>query len=178
MKSLGRFWFSNSLSPFPPFAIKMRRQSGACSWRSLRAADQIWRERWKFTRAKSRAPGQPPPATRGGRSTPEPTPPPPPRRCFVCLSARAVMAAVDIFDVRVLDNPAPFTNPLQFEITYDVREALKEGSLPWHCVDVRGGGFGLDHRLASSRPPTPARAILAVPQSAPGRGRLLCTTVS
>lgn len=38
------------------------------------------------------------------------------------------MAAVDIFDVRVLDNPAPFTNPLQFEITYDVREALKEGA--------------------------------------------------
>lgn len=37
------------------------------------------------------------------------------------------MAAVDIFDVKVLDNPAPFTNPLQFEITYDVRESLKEG---------------------------------------------------
>ena len=37
------------------------------------------------------------------------------------------MAAVDIFDVKVLDNPAPFTNPLQFEITYDVREALKDG---------------------------------------------------
>lgn len=42
------------------------------------------------------------------------------------------MAAVDIFDVRVLDNPAPFTNPLQFEITYDVREALKEGKLISH----------------------------------------------
>jgi ASF1 like histone chaperone len=42
------------------------------------------------------------------------------------------MAAVDIFDVRVLDNPAPFTNPLQFEITYDVREPLKEGTLPLH----------------------------------------------
>lgn len=38
------------------------------------------------------------------------------------------MAAVDIFDVKVLDNPAPFTNPLQFEITYDVREPLKEGT--------------------------------------------------
>lgn len=37
------------------------------------------------------------------------------------------MAAVDIFDVKVLDNPAPFSNPLQFEITYDVRESLKEG---------------------------------------------------
>lgn len=46
------------------------------------------------------------------------------------------MAAVDIFDVKVLDNPAPFTNPLQFEITYDVREALKEGALT----------FGLDLR--------------------------------
>lgn len=34
---------------------------------------------------------------------------------------------MDIFDVKVLDNPAPFTNPLQFEITYDVREPLKEG---------------------------------------------------
>lgn len=37
------------------------------------------------------------------------------------------MAAVDIFDVKVLDNPAPYTNPLQFEITYEVRELLKEG---------------------------------------------------
>jgi ASF1 like histone chaperone len=42
------------------------------------------------------------------------------------------MAAVDIFDVKVLDNPAPFTNPLQFEITYDVREPLKEGMLSSH----------------------------------------------
>jgi ASF1 like histone chaperone len=42
------------------------------------------------------------------------------------------MAAVDIFDVKVLDNPAPFTNPLQFEITYDVREPLKEGRLSSH----------------------------------------------
>lgn len=38
------------------------------------------------------------------------------------------MAAVDIFDVKVLDNPAPYTNPLQFEITYEVRELLKEGT--------------------------------------------------
>lgn len=37
------------------------------------------------------------------------------------------MAAVDIYDVKVLDNPAMFSTPLQFEITYEVRETLKEG---------------------------------------------------
>ncbi|CAN8074610.1 unnamed protein product [Agarophyton chilense] len=45
------------------------------------------------------------------------------------------MAAVDIFDVKVLDNPAPFTNPLQFEITYDVRETLKE-DIEWKVIYV------------------------------------------
>lgn len=44
---------------------------------------------------------------------------------------------MDIYDVKVLDNPASFTNPLQFEITYDVREPLKEGkSGPRCCFDV------------------------------------------
>lgn len=47
-------------------------------------------------------------------------------------SVPVAMAAVDIFDVKVLGNPAPFASPLQFEITYEVREALKEGtSLPF-----------------------------------------------
>jgi hypothetical protein len=51
-------------------------------------------------------------------------------RTEICaFGRRGYMAAVDIFDVKVLDNPAPFTNPLQFEITYDVREPLKEGEL-------------------------------------------------
>lgn len=40
------------------------------------------------------------------------------------------MAAVDIYDVKVLENPAMFSTPLQFEITYEVRETLKEGTLP------------------------------------------------
>lgn len=46
------------------------------------------------------------------------------------------MAAVDIFDVKVLDNPAPFKNPLQFEITYDVRETLEQGTSTLHLMQV------------------------------------------
>ncbi|GAB0491225.1 hypothetical protein MMPV_002477 [Pyropia vietnamensis] len=45
------------------------------------------------------------------------------------------MAAVDVVNMVVLDNPAPFTAPLQFEITYDVREPLAE-DLEWKVIYV------------------------------------------
>ena len=37
------------------------------------------------------------------------------------------MAAVSVTSVRVLDNPAPFTNPLQFEIQYECLYDLADG---------------------------------------------------
>uniref|UniRef100_A0A7S0ZH16 Anti-silencing function protein 1 n=1 Tax=Timspurckia oligopyrenoides TaxID=708627 RepID=A0A7S0ZH16_9RHOD len=45
------------------------------------------------------------------------------------------MAAVDIFNVNVLDNPALFMHPLSFEITYEVREPLIE-DIEWKVVYV------------------------------------------
>eukprot|EP00183_Erythrolobus_madagascarensis_P003799 CAMPEP_0185854346 /NCGR_PEP_ID=MMETSP1354-20130828/22042_1 /TAXON_ID=708628 /ORGANISM="Erythrolobus madagascarensis, Strain CCMP3276" /LENGTH=103 /DNA_ID=CAMNT_0028556083 /DNA_START=1 /DNA_END=309 /DNA_ORIENTATION=+ len=45
------------------------------------------------------------------------------------------MAAVDIYNVHVLDNPAPLTHPLSFEITYEVREPLLE-DIEWKVVYV------------------------------------------
>ncbi|XP_073281082.1 histone chaperone ASF1B-like isoform X2 [Primulina huaijiensis] len=38
------------------------------------------------------------------------------------------MSAVNIKDVTVLDNPAPFLDPFQFEITYECLTPLKDGS--------------------------------------------------
>ena len=40
------------------------------------------------------------------------------------------MAKVNIVNVVVLDNPSPFLNPFQFEITFEALEDLSEGSLP------------------------------------------------
>lgn len=37
------------------------------------------------------------------------------------------MSAINVTSVRVLDNPAPFTNPLQFEIQYECLYPLKHG---------------------------------------------------
>lgn len=37
------------------------------------------------------------------------------------------MAKVQVTDVTVLDNPSPFANPFQFEITFDCSEDLPEG---------------------------------------------------
>jgi len=37
------------------------------------------------------------------------------------------MAKVNICNVRVLDNPSPFFNPFQFEITFECLEDLPEG---------------------------------------------------
>lgn len=37
------------------------------------------------------------------------------------------MAKVQVLNVAVLDNPSPFGNPFQFEITFECMEDLPEG---------------------------------------------------
>lgn len=39
------------------------------------------------------------------------------------------MSAVTINTINVLDNPAPFRNPLQFEIHYECLNDLQDGAL-------------------------------------------------
>ncbi|KAJ0099350.1 hypothetical protein Patl1_21393 [Pistacia atlantica] len=38
------------------------------------------------------------------------------------------MSAVNITNVTVLDNPAPFSSPFQFEISYECVAPLKDGT--------------------------------------------------
>lgn len=38
------------------------------------------------------------------------------------------MAKVQLANVAVLDNPSPFLNPFQFEVTFECIEELKEGA--------------------------------------------------
>ena len=38
------------------------------------------------------------------------------------------MAKVQVLNVSVLDNPSPFRNPFQFEITFECMEDLPEGN--------------------------------------------------
>jgi histone chaperone ASF1 len=38
------------------------------------------------------------------------------------------MSVVSLLGVKVLNNPAPFTAPYEFEITFECLEQLKEGS--------------------------------------------------
>jgi len=45
------------------------------------------------------------------------------------------MAAINVTNVVVLDNPAPFTNPLQFEIEYECLYDLKD-DLEWKLIYV------------------------------------------
>lgn len=42
-----------------------------------------------------------------------------------CVSV--TMAKVQVLNVAVLDNPSPFGNPFQFEITFECMEDLPEG---------------------------------------------------
>lgn len=44
------------------------------------------------------------------------------------------MAKVNICDVTVLDNPSPFKNPFQFEITFECLEDLKDGMCSFFIV--------------------------------------------
>ena len=39
------------------------------------------------------------------------------------------MAKVQVTNVTVLDNPSPFQNPFQFEVTFECFEDLPEGEL-------------------------------------------------
>lgn len=41
------------------------------------------------------------------------------------------MAKVQVLNVAVLDNPSPFGNPFQFEITFECMEDLPEGRHPF-----------------------------------------------
>lgn len=43
------------------------------------------------------------------------------------------MSAVNITNVTVLDNPAAFLNPFQFEISYECLTPLKDGNLLEPC---------------------------------------------
>ncbi|XP_014234779.1 histone chaperone asf1 [Trichogramma pretiosum] len=45
------------------------------------------------------------------------------------------MAKVQVVNVAVLDNPSPFYNPMQFEITFECIEELKE-DLEWKMIYV------------------------------------------
>jgi hypothetical protein len=47
---------------------------------------------------------------------------------IVCISELRRMAKVQLCNVVVLDNPAPFLNPFQFELTFECLEELKEGT--------------------------------------------------
>lgn len=48
--------------------------------------------------------------------------------CFMCLFLfYRIMAKVQLSNVVVLDNPSPFLNPFQFELTFECIEDLNEG---------------------------------------------------
>lgn len=44
------------------------------------------------------------------------------------------MAYVRVTNVTVLDNPSLFTNPFQFEITFDCLAPLTDGANPKHAM--------------------------------------------
>jgi histone chaperone ASF1 len=52
------------------------------------------------------------------------------------------MAKVQLCNVVVLDNPSPFLNPFQFELTFECIEELKEGTymqyvfIPRVCIFI------------------------------------------
>jgi len=45
-----------------------------------------------------------------------------------CTSITATMSVVSLLGVKVLNNPAPFVAPYEFEITFECLEQLREGS--------------------------------------------------
>lgn len=48
------------------------------------------------------------------------------------------MAKVQVLNVAVLDNPSPFGNPFQFEITFECMEDLPEGTVGAHLAESLG----------------------------------------
>lgn len=83
------------------------------------------------------------------------------------------MAAVNIVNVTVLDNPAPFLTPLKFEITFECVQQLDE-DLEWKIVYV-GSATGpehdqvLDDCLVGPVPVGTSRLVLEVPHPDPTR---------
>ena len=60
------------------------------------------------------------------------------------------MSCVNVTNVSVLDNPSNFTNPFQFEITFECLAKLDHGGLPgswWWC----GGGRGEEDGRGGAR---------------------------
>ncbi len=52
------------------------------------------------------------------------------------------MALVNVMNISVLDNPTVFTNPFQFEITFEAKEALPDGEEPFQIPQSTAlGGF-------------------------------------
>lgn len=47
--------------------------------------------------------------------------------CAFTLSHIIEMGCVNVTSIQILDNPAPFLNPLQFEITYECIQDLQDG---------------------------------------------------
>ena len=45
------------------------------------------------------------------------------------------MAAINVTNVRVVNSPAPFTDPFQFEITFECLSSLQE-DIEWKIVYV------------------------------------------
>lgn len=76
------------------------------------------------------------------------------------------MAKVQVNNVVVLDNPSPFYNPFQFEITFECIEDLSEGEYRSPDVVSAAPGRRMRGRAGSPRPgPAPAAARLSSPQS-------------
>jgi len=50
------------------------------------------------------------------------------------------MSCVNVTNVQVLENPAKFTSPLQFEISFECLSQLKEGKTNFECcIGVTSG---------------------------------------
>lgn len=48
------------------------------------------------------------------------------------------MAKVQLCNITVMDNPSPFLNPFQFEITFECIEELREGTVETNAESVSG----------------------------------------
>lgn len=55
------------------------------------------------------------------------------------------MAKVQVLNVAVLDNPSPFGNPFQFEITFECMEDLPEGGYCFQLSCVVFKRLAIDH---------------------------------
>lgn len=57
------------------------------------------------------------------------------------------MAKVQVLNVAVLDNPSPFGNPFQFEITFECMEDLPEGGYCFQLTRPVLSMSAIEHRL-------------------------------